>query len=73
MSSLNVEWSDKHKSSFTFEWIRQNVVRTHQEAKVKKQPWKAEDIKESLVSCTFEKLMSDEETLSKSSFINVIY
>ena len=63
--TVKVTWSDKHESIYDLEWIRENVVRTQTETKVRKVTWKSVEMNAEKVSLPYKDVLNEREAMGK--------
>ena len=63
--AVKVTWSDKHESIYDLEWIRENVVRTQRETKVRKVTWKSVEMNAEKVSLPYKDVLNEREAMGK--------
>ena len=63
-SGFKVIWSDSDESSYGFDWIRENVLKTELRSNIRKEPWSTREMSREKVSLDYKDVLSNTEALS---------
>ena len=63
-SGFKVIWSDRDESSYGFDWIRENVLKTELRSNIRKEPWSSREMSREKVSLDYKDVLSNTEALS---------
>ncbi|XP_063726225.1 uncharacterized protein LOC134854080 isoform X2 [Symsagittifera roscoffensis] len=64
-SGFKVIWSDSDESSYGFDWIRENVLKTELRSNIRKEPWSTREMSREKVSLDYKDVLSNTEALRK--------